>query len=355
VDLGRPKPVARISILPGPFGFGLPSGFKLETSLDQKKWETVSGLSANDMLGGLYWYHGRPRLDQNPRLQISFAPRPVRYIRITNLSTPATPEEQNEPWTIAELFIYEATGHPTGPSKTAQEAFSRAVRALDHWMDDPTGPHPLFPNVSLAVRQKQVDWNVVIQSLQEAIQEAPDWEDPYQLFGEAVDWGELWNKGGMQKKKESLDIDTLFPAHNLTKISPAHFKVFSNTNNTEAGRAMDGNPFTRWGSSKGQEPGMFFQIDMNIDFPVSGFSLFYGSSLNDYPRGLAIKGSSDGQHWQDIPASSQTYYAFAGNQIYKKTYYSFAPVLIRHLKLLQTGKDPVFWWSIYEIEVFKKK
>jgi hypothetical protein len=92
VDLGRSRAVARISILPGPFGFGLPSGFKLELSEDQKNWQKVAELSANDMLGGLYWYHGRPRLDQNPHLQISFAPRPARYLRITNLTTPATPE-----------------------------------------------------------------------------------------------------------------------------------------------------------------------------------------------------------------------------------------------------------------------
>ncbi len=354
VDLGRSRPVARVSILPGPFGFGLPSGFTLELSPDQKKWEKIGELSPNDMLGGLYWYHGRPRLDQNPRLQISFAPRQAHYIRITNLTTPATPEEQNEPWTMAELFIYEAVGHPTGPSKKAQEAFDRAVRVLDHWMDDPTGPHPLFPNVSLEVRQRQVDWQVVVQSLHAAMQEAPDWEEPHQLFGETVDWGELWNKGGKQGKNRSLNVANLFPAADLIKIAPTHFKVFSNTNNAESIKAMDGDPFTRWGSSRGQEPGMYFQIDLEKTYPINGFSLFYGSSLNDYPRGLTIMGSSDGQHWQDIPASSKTYYAFADNQIYKKTYYSFAPSLVRYLKLLQTGKDPVFWWSIYELEVFKK-
>ena len=70
-------------------------------------------------------------------------------------------------------------------------------------MDDPTGPHHLFPGVNLETRRKQVNWQTAIHSLQQAIQEAPDWEDPYQLFGEAVDWGELWNEGGEKKKREA--------------------------------------------------------------------------------------------------------------------------------------------------------
>ena len=64
------------------------------------------------MLPGLYWYQGHPRLDQTPRLQISFAPRLARFVRLTNLTTP---EDRNEPWTIAELFIYEASETPIRP------------------------------------------------------------------------------------------------------------------------------------------------------------------------------------------------------------------------------------------------
>ena len=195
VDLGKPKRLARISVLPGSIGFGLPSGFKLEISLDKKHWEKISELSLNDMLAGFYWYRGRPKLDQNPRLQISFAPRPARFIRITNL---ANPEDPQELWTIAELFIYEASETPIRPSGKALAAYNRARRILDHWMDDPTGPHPLFPGVNLETRRRQVNWQTAVDSTQEAIQEAPDWEDAHQLFGEAVDLGKLWKIGKKQ-------------------------------------------------------------------------------------------------------------------------------------------------------------
>ncbi len=352
IDLGGTKRLARISILPGPIGFEAPSGFKLEISPDGNRWEKIAELSANDMLTGLYWYQGRPRLDQNPRLQISFGPRPARFVRMTNLTTPENPQE---PWTIAELFIYEVSPTPVKPSEKAVEAYNQANRALNHWMDDPTGPHPLFPGVNLNVRRKQVNWQTVIQSLQQAIQEAPNWEDAQQLFGEAVDWGGLWNIGGKQNKKKPLNYSTLFPQEKLIPISPAHFGVSSNVNNAAAGLAIDGNPFTRWGSSRGQEPGMFFQVNLDADYAVKGFSLFFGSSINDYPRNLQIMGSPDGKHWQAIQGTPHTFYAFAENQIYKKTYYFFPPVKIRTLKLVQEGRDPVYWWSIYEIEVFGEK
>ena len=87
-----------------------------------------------------------PDLDQNPRLQITFVPRLARFVRMTNLANPEDPEE---PWTIAELFIYEVSPAPLKPSEKAVEAYHQANRALDHWMDDPTGPHPLFPGVNL--------------------------------------------------------------------------------------------------------------------------------------------------------------------------------------------------------------
>ncbi len=202
------------------------------------------------MLTGLYWYRGRPRLDQNPRLQITFAPRPARFIRMTNLANPEDPEE---PWTIAELFIYEVSPAPVKPSEKAAEAYNQANRALDHWMDDPTGPHPLFPGVNLETRRRQVNWQTVIHSLQEAIQEAPDWEDAHQLFGEAVDWGALWNMGGKQNKKKPLNYSTLFPPEKLTRIPPTQFRVSANTNNADAGLAIDGNPL--YPLEQSQRPG----------------------------------------------------------------------------------------------------
>ncbi|HMK66347.1 MAG TPA: discoidin domain-containing protein, partial [Thermodesulfobacteriota bacterium] len=350
VDINIPRRLARISILPSPIGGGLPSGLRVELSLDGKQWGQVAELQANDMLSGLYWYHGRPRLDDLPHFQISFSPQMARFIRLTNLTTPENPKET---WRIAELFIYEAVEHSLLLPGKALKAYHRAEEALDHWWDDPTGPHPLFPGTNLKTRQKQVNWQSVIKNLQEAIQEAPDWEEAHQLLGTAVDWGGLWNRGEKNAVK-GLNWEALFPAKTLSKIPLTQMKASSNVNDDQSRLAVDGDPSTRWSSARGQERGMFFQADLGTDHLVDGFALFLGSSLNDYPRNLKIMGSRDGNSWEEIRTVSKAYYAFAGNQIYKKTYYSFSPVLLRYLKLVQGGRDPNFWWSIYEMEVFKK-
>ncbi len=352
VDLGRPTSVARISFLPGPIEYGIPCGFKLETSLDQKKWELVAETSAKDVMGGLYWHQGHPWFDQNPRLQITFSPHPCQYIRITNLTTPENP---NEPWTIAELFIYEDSKKPYNPSQKAQEAYHRAEQALNHWMDDPTGPHPLFPNASLETRREQVNWVKTIQALEEARLEAPDWEEVYQLFGVAIDRGGLVDSKGGKNNKTPLNYDILFSKNDFQKISSSRFKVSSNFNKAESGLAIDGDPFTRWSSLKAQEPGMFFQLDLGDLYSVNGFSLYSGDSLNDFPRVLKTYFSCDHKKWEEIKKTSFSEYAVVQNQLVKKTTYRFSPVITRYIHLLQTGEDPVYWWSIYEIEVFGKK
>jgi hypothetical protein len=352
IDLGHPKWITRISLLPGFFGVGLPNGFKLEASLDGKKWDKISEMGANDMMGGLCWFRGRPRLEQNSRLQISFVPHRARYVRLTNLALPETPKSL---WTIAELFIYETAGSPEGPSKEAQQNFHQAEQTLDRWMDDPTGPHPLFPGSDLKSRRRQVHWERVIRFAQQAIQEAPDWEEPHILFGEAVDWGGLANRDRKPEKSKKVILETLFPPTDGLRLSSARFQATSNVNPAQTGLAVDGDPSTRWTSLKAQEPGMFFQVNLDGLYPVKGFSLFLTNALNDYPRRLEIYGSLDGERWQAIPADLGSSYAFAGHGLYKKTDYRFPPVPLRYLKLIQKGSDPTFWWSIYELDLFEEK
>ncbi len=352
VDLGRTKQVARISLLPGPIGYGSPSGLRVEISRDRKNWEKITELPADDELMGLYWYRGRPRLDRNPRCQITFTTRPARFIRLTNLTDP---DESQEPWTIAELFVYEVSPAPARPSEKALTAYQQANRFLNHWMDDPTGPHPLFPGVNSTARQRQVDWPAVVYALQEVIQESPGWEEGYQLLEKAIEMGDLLSRRNEPNAKRSLIFYSLFPAVQREKIHFSRLKVSSNLNNAEAGLAIDGNPFSRWSSLKNQEPGMFFKVDLNDPYMVNGFCLFLGNSINDQPRDLKILCSPDGRHWQEIKTSPHIYYAYGDNQIYKKMDYFFSPTPIRHLKLVQMGKDPVYYWSIHEIEVFGEK
>jgi F5/8 type C domain len=347
VDLGRVLNLNRVSLLPGP-GIYRESGFlRLEISKDGKTWEAL--IRDQQFLAGLSWVGGRPRLDDNPRIQISFPPREGRFLRITNLLQPEIP---NKTWAIAELFVYESLEQPDPPNPQTEEPLVRARQALDHWTDDPTGPHPLFPGTNTTFRKRQVHWAEVIRDTQTAISLAPNWEDPHQLFGKALDLGGMETPIVQEEEKKGLNYKDLFSQGELIRRIPRdQFKVVSNFNDKAAELAIDGDPFTRWGTLREQSPGMFFQVDLGERYEVKGFSLFLNNSIYDYPRSLKILGSTDGTNWRDIQATSLAEYALRNSRLIKQTTYRFDPLPIRYLKLIQIGSDPRFWWSIYELEV----
>ena len=346
VDLGQVRNLGRVSLLPGPGVFREASSLRLEISRDGKDWNTVT--RDQYFLAGLTWRGGRPRLDDNPRIQINFPPREGRYLRLTNL---LQTEDPNQTWPIMELFIYESLEQPDPPQPEVEAALARAGQALDHWMDEPTGPHPLFPGTNSSFRRRQVNWTEVIQWAQTAISLAPDREEAHQLLGKALDLGEMRNAAGSREKKDIVEYSTLFPSGNLIRISPARFKVSSNFNNKETGLAIDGNHSTRWSTLTKQEPGMFYQVDLGEPCSVGGLSLFLGNSLNDFPRGLKIMVSPDAADWREIRATTFAEYAWRHGRLIRRNTYRFPPAAIRHLKLVQTGADPLYWWSIHELGV----
>jgi hypothetical protein len=346
VDLGQRKWVAQVSLLPGPVGAGLPTAFRLEISDDGKAWQTLREIK--DYAPGFYWYRGRPKRDANPRLQIMFPPKSGRFLRIVNLTEA---QAANPPWSIAELFIYEILDREDQVPKKTREVLARAEKELAHWQEDPTGPHPLIKRVSLNFRREKVRWPAVIRDIFQALRDAPDWEEAHQLLVEAVSLGDLLKpgEGGKgEKLKNTLDLLQKDPG----KIESRNWVVSANVNNNEACLAVDGNPMTRWSSLKNQQPDQVFQLDLGRNVYVNSFALLFGTRVEDYPRGLKVLGSVDGRDWSEIKVFPKSYYCMVENRIYKKTYYIHSPLEVRFLKMIQTGADPIFWWSIYEIDVF---
>ena len=346
VDLGKVLTLGQVSLLPGPERNEETCRLRLEISRDGKEWNPLT--KDQEAQTGLYWYHGRLLVDDNARIQISFPHQKGRYLRLTNLGLP---NNYQRTWAIAELFIYESVEQPVQPNPEAEEALGRARQAWDHWMDDPTGPHPLFPGTDSTFRKRQVNWPELIQSAQRAIRKAPDWEEPHQLLGKALILGDSRKNDGQLEQNKILNYGTLFPQGDSFRIPPARFRVFSNVNNRESGLAIDGNLFSRWGSLRGQEPGMFFQVDLGAVYTVNGFSLFLDTSFKDFPRGLDITASADGTTWREVRATSLPEYSFRKDRFIKNCSYRFAPQKMRYLKLIQTGREPDSWWSIYELGV----
>ena len=65
VDLGRPYPVAQLTLVAAPWPSEAPEGLRVETSVDGSTWRTVA--SVREVLPGLHWWKGHPRVDDSGR------------------------------------------------------------------------------------------------------------------------------------------------------------------------------------------------------------------------------------------------------------------------------------------------
>jgi hypothetical protein len=346
IDLGCERRVVGISFLPFPGDVELPSRFRVESSGGGKVWKTLA--EVDDYLPGLVWAQGRPRLETLPTIQLFFPPENARYLKVIPLEIQ---EGGRAGWRVAELFVYEAQENPPLIPAKAQYHLTLAQTLLDRWMDDPTGPHPSIPRLSMEFRKKKVDWPKVVRNLESAIEEAPDWEEPQHLFGRAVLWGDLGAVSTSLVGISGHSRKGSFSEEGRSFFSPKSWKATAWPNGGEASLAVDGDPATRWTSGKGQEPGMFFQVDLGSPQRMEGVSIFLGGALYDYPRGLQIQVSSDGKAWREVKTRVRSAYAFVQGRLLKKVDYRFAEEEGRLLRLVQTGTDPQCWWSIYELDL----
>jgi F5/8 type C domain-containing protein/dolichyl-phosphate-mannose-protein mannosyltransferase len=233
VDLGRPYPVAQVTLASAPWPSEAPAGLLVETSVDGSTWRTVA--SVRDVLPGLHWWKGHPRIDDSGRVIVRMEPQPTRYVRLVETRS----REPGALWSIAELFLYEAATTPWEPPPAAAEAVATAERQLDHWMDDPDGPNPDRAPVTYEHRRAQVPWSAVFAGANSALALAPEWEGSHHLYGRALAragwsdafdadveraatdqaWGEvvrwaeeadavpegLWRRGRLERWAEALD------------------------------------------------------------------------------------------------------------------------------------------------------
>jgi 4-amino-4-deoxy-L-arabinose transferase-like glycosyltransferase len=191
LDLGHVRPVAGVSLLTAPWTGDAPTGLQVDVSADGRHWVTV--LADEALLPGLHWWKGHPRVDDSGRVLVRFPRRPSRYLRFTHIGA----ETEGGLWGIAELFVYEAGDAPWHPARPAVDALQAAGEALDHWMDDPGGPHPRRAPVTYEHRRAQVPWAAALGALNRALDAAPDWEEAHHLYGRALSlsgWGDAFDR-----------------------------------------------------------------------------------------------------------------------------------------------------------------
>ncbi len=134
-------------------------------------------------------------------------------------------------------------------------------------------------------------------------------------------------------------------------------RLSATVNSEEALLAADGRPDTRWSTGRAQERGDAFTIALSEERLVGEVRLRLGDSQNDYPRGWTLTVSSDGVTWSEAASGrldSLPITAFL-TPTDPRLEFLFPPAPARFIRVTCTTADPVYYWSIHELEVFAVK
>ncbi|MDB6023314.1 MAG: coagulation factor 5/8 type domain protein, partial [Pedosphaera sp.] len=108
---------------------------------------------------------------------------------------------------------------------------------------------------------------------------------------------------------------------------------------------VDGNLGTRYDTRASQEPGMWVQVELPDETELTGVELDSGTSEQDYARGYKVELSKDGTDWGQPVASGHA--TAVRNEIV------FPPARAKFVRVTLTASDPVNFWSIHELQLFK--
>jgi hypothetical protein len=137
----------------------------------------------------------------------------------------------------------------------------------------------------------------------------------------------------------------------VTTLPRTGWSVSANVNPTLAGLAIDGDPATRWHTGP-QRPGAVFTVDLGREQLVAGVSATLGFPLN-FPRGYRVELARDGKNFVTVAEGTLHKLPLAAflRPADLPLTLRFAPRPARALRIVQTGQDPVFYFSIHELEV----
>jgi hypothetical protein len=115
-----------------------------------------------------------------------------------------------------------------------------------------------------------------------------------------------------------------------------------------AANAIDGDHWTGWRDmTKTQYPGQWFQVDMKRPQTFDKIVLDNTWALWDSPRQYSVAVSLDGTDWSDPIATGAGELGI--------TTIVFPQQTARFIRVMQTGRDAKYHWSIYEFDVYRKE
>ena len=362
VDLGHVHSIGMVTWLPGSYQ-EVPLGFRLATSVDGTQFTVAREVPT--YYGPLYWAAGHPmgRVRWG-RVEVRFPTRPARYVRVTHLG-----QDERFPWTVRDLFVYEASDAGPDPdldTRSAAEALlAMGVQRVyaDHGESSrlvaASGQRLLAPPDNVRVDRygltpplERLPFLAVAPDTAVAFPHGtpsgPSIEAALRAAGvgfTTVDVGGYRLLGRLESAR--------LPGR-LAQVPPA--RVTAEPAGDEPRAAMDGRVETRWSSRAPQAPGQWLQVELETPVELSGLELELGGASVEYPRGLAIQVARDAG-WEDVAVTVRRIgpLVWIGTHILRagveRVVVSFPPIRTRALRVVQTGQDAFYPWSVAELRL----
>lgn len=158
---------------------------------------------------------------------------------------------------------------------------------------------------------------------------------------------------------ELIDKKVSIPEEELHEtIDKKEWTIETNRNAKDAHKVMDSNLTTRWHTDSTQKAGMFIEIDMAEIYRIEALSMDFGKASMDFPRGLKLEISEDKNNWCEIDLRFN--YANYVRHLLKypkdkRMIIRFNPVDAGFARLTLTADHGMFFWSIYELDIWGAK
>jgi hypothetical protein len=362
VDLGRVEPVTLIRWLPRVYQ-EVPAGVMVEASSDAVTWHRLIVLP--EYQGPLYWSAGHPVARvRSGRVELRVPPTPARYLRLTQTG-------QSAPWywTVCELFVYaaEPAAIPT-PPVADPAALARAIRAAG--VTRLYADHGWASRIALAVPELWVPpANLPLDSYgfrgpESELLPEMRWSAGSGALIEAPDvagFVRVARASGLEFRRVDLGGLTLLvyapPRVPGSPIPASALRVSVSRDRRRAGLAVDGDPRSRWTTGRPQTPGDWLRVDLAGARVVQAVRL-RSVRRTDWPRGVRLEGSADGEMWRPLAAEvrSESAVRWGGIALLRGDLRTlgleFAPTTLTALRMILTEGHPRYAWSVNELTVY---
>jgi hypothetical protein len=374
VDLGRLARVGMVAWLPTSHRT-TPRGLEVSTSEDGRAWQPAARVRVYET--PVYWSGPHPffRL-RRPRVEVRFAPRPARHVRIVQLGT-----DEADAWAIRELFVYEPVDDPRPPDVLGVDPI--ADRLLDRGVARVYGDHWTLSRLRVVSggRLRVLPVHVYIDNhgrsdLYRDWRHPPDHGHPDRMrwsrtavvletwTGTAPAFEALLRESGLRFRREAIGDYLVYSGFVIAPrptraLASSAWNVSAGSATGRARRALDGDRGTAWAADPAAAPARrWLGLDLGAPTEVAALQVDLGGPRPVPPSRLALAASLDGRTWQPVPATvvvdGPLYWtgthALRGGV--ERVWLRFPPMPVRALRLAEAGAGAGDPWPVHELRVF---